>query len=69
MILAWPRWSEDRDDWTRRVETEFIPKIEENAAALPFNVPNYIALVRELHIPWISASPLQRAGAPPIVAR
>jgi hypothetical protein len=69
MILAWPRWSEDRDDWTRRVETEFIPKIQENAAGLPFNIPKYIALVRELHTPWSTARSLQRPGESPIALR
>lgn len=52
MILGWKRWDEDRLAWQIKIEEVWIPKVEEQAAGLPFNVNSYAAIIRDIHLPW-----------------
>ncbi len=53
MILGWERWVEDRAEWQRRVEEEWIPRVlyELEGWGL-FNVSAYAERIREEFLPW-----------------
>lgn len=52
LILNWEQWNEDRQDWQRRVDEEWIPKIQAELKGVRFKIPEYIELVRKQLVPW-----------------
>jgi hypothetical protein len=54
LILSWERWDEDRQEWQQRVEAEWIPRVLTELKNTRFNVPAYVARLRQEWIPWKS---------------
>jgi hypothetical protein len=52
MILSWERWDEDRLAWQKRVEEEWIPKVQARDKEFRFKIPPYVELIRKQLIPW-----------------
>jgi hypothetical protein len=52
MILGWERWAEDRMEWQKRVEEEWIPKVLRELKGVRFNVPAYAKRIRKEFVPW-----------------
>jgi hypothetical protein len=52
MILSWERWDEDRLVWQKRVDDEWIPRIQAELKDVKFDMPAYIKLVRKQLVPW-----------------
>ncbi len=52
MILGWEPWEGDRDAWRRRVEDEWIPRIERELKTTRFKVPEFVERVRRELAPW-----------------
>ena len=52
MILGWQRWNEDRQDWQKRVEEEWIPKVRTQDKEFRFKTSYYVELIRKQLVPW-----------------
>ena len=52
MILGWQRWNEDRLAWQKRVDEEWIPKVQAQDNNFRFRTSYYIELIRKELTPW-----------------
>lgn len=52
MVLGWEPWDGDREAWRRRIEDEWIPRIQAELRTTRFQIPVFVERVRRELAPW-----------------
>jgi len=52
LVVGWRSWAEDREDWRRRLEKEWEPRMEKMEVGAAFDKQAYMQMARARLAPW-----------------